>query len=189
VRPLDSFPAFYEPEDSLSHSQELSTCPYPEPDQSSPHHPNLSLQTEINSYLPNISDEDFEPSETIDIEEMPDEDLEGTEAGRSNVGSPLPRPLCRWFWCSYSCLPAWHLMPQSTAVLLALAQKPLWRADDQLRRQKVCLEHTTNRLWNVKGCIHWGSGPTDWSSERLKGPPVVEEIRLPVQTPSVVTIT
>jgi hypothetical protein len=31
-----------EPEGSLPHSQELSTCSYPEPDQSSPHHSNLS---------------------------------------------------------------------------------------------------------------------------------------------------
>jgi hypothetical protein len=29
-----------EAEGSLPHSQELSTCPYPEPDQSSPQHPN-----------------------------------------------------------------------------------------------------------------------------------------------------
>jgi hypothetical protein len=28
-----------EPEGSIPNSQELSTCPYPEPDQSSPHHP------------------------------------------------------------------------------------------------------------------------------------------------------
>jgi hypothetical protein len=30
---------FMEPEGSSPHSQELSTCSYPEPDQSSPHHP------------------------------------------------------------------------------------------------------------------------------------------------------
>jgi hypothetical protein len=44
VRTLDSFPHFMEPEGSLPHSQELFTCPYPEPDQSSPHQPILSLQ-------------------------------------------------------------------------------------------------------------------------------------------------
>jgi hypothetical protein len=33
-----------EPEGSIPNSQELSTCPYPEPDQSSPHHPILPLQ-------------------------------------------------------------------------------------------------------------------------------------------------
>jgi hypothetical protein len=32
-----------EPEGSLPHSQKLSTGPYPEPDQSSPHHPIVSL--------------------------------------------------------------------------------------------------------------------------------------------------
>jgi hypothetical protein len=35
---------FMEHESSLPHSQELSTCPYPEPDQSSPHHPIPPLQ-------------------------------------------------------------------------------------------------------------------------------------------------
>jgi hypothetical protein len=30
---------FMEPEGSIPNSQELFTCPYPEPDQSSPHHP------------------------------------------------------------------------------------------------------------------------------------------------------
>jgi hypothetical protein len=30
---------FIEPESSIPNSQELSTCSYPEPDQSSPHHP------------------------------------------------------------------------------------------------------------------------------------------------------
>jgi hypothetical protein len=35
---------FMELEGSLPHSQELSTCPYPEPDQFSPHHPILSLK-------------------------------------------------------------------------------------------------------------------------------------------------
>jgi hypothetical protein len=33
-----------EPEGSLSHLQELSTCRYPEPDESTLHHPILSLQ-------------------------------------------------------------------------------------------------------------------------------------------------
>jgi hypothetical protein len=32
-----------EPEGSFPHLQELSTCPYPEPDQSSPHHQILSI--------------------------------------------------------------------------------------------------------------------------------------------------
>jgi hypothetical protein len=35
---------FMEPEGSLPHSQELSTCPYPETGQSSPHHPIPPLQ-------------------------------------------------------------------------------------------------------------------------------------------------
>jgi hypothetical protein len=30
---------FMEPEGPIPNSQELSTCPYPEPDQSCPHHP------------------------------------------------------------------------------------------------------------------------------------------------------
>jgi hypothetical protein len=34
-----------EPEGSLPHSQELSTCPYPEPDQSTPQHSILSLRS------------------------------------------------------------------------------------------------------------------------------------------------
>jgi hypothetical protein len=33
-----------EPEGSLSYSQEPSTGPYPEPDQSTPYHPILSVQ-------------------------------------------------------------------------------------------------------------------------------------------------
>jgi hypothetical protein len=33
-----------EPEGSTPNSQELSTCPYPEPDQSSPHDPIPPLQ-------------------------------------------------------------------------------------------------------------------------------------------------
>jgi hypothetical protein len=41
-----------EPEGSLPHSQELSTCPYPEPDKSSPHHPILSLQDPSYYYPP-----------------------------------------------------------------------------------------------------------------------------------------
>jgi hypothetical protein len=36
-----------EPECSIPNSQELSTCPYPELDQSSPHRPNLSLKRSI----------------------------------------------------------------------------------------------------------------------------------------------
>jgi hypothetical protein len=35
---------FMEPEGSIPNSQELSTCPYPDPDQSSPHHPIPPLQ-------------------------------------------------------------------------------------------------------------------------------------------------
>jgi hypothetical protein len=35
---------FTELEGSSPHSQELSTCPYSEPHQSSPHHPIMSLQ-------------------------------------------------------------------------------------------------------------------------------------------------
>jgi hypothetical protein len=35
---------FMEPVSSLPHSQELFTCPSPEPDQPSPHHPILSFQ-------------------------------------------------------------------------------------------------------------------------------------------------
>jgi hypothetical protein len=35
---------FMEPEGSIPNSQELSTCPYPEPDQSSPQHPIPPLQ-------------------------------------------------------------------------------------------------------------------------------------------------
>jgi hypothetical protein len=35
---------FMEPEGSIPNSQELSTCHYPEPDQSSPHHPKPPLQ-------------------------------------------------------------------------------------------------------------------------------------------------
>jgi hypothetical protein len=38
------FQHFREPEGSLPHSQELSTFAYPEPNQSSPHHPILSPQ-------------------------------------------------------------------------------------------------------------------------------------------------
>jgi hypothetical protein len=40
----DSFKHFMDPEGSLQCSQELATCPYPEPDQSNPHHSILSLQ-------------------------------------------------------------------------------------------------------------------------------------------------
>jgi hypothetical protein len=43
----------------------------------------------IYPYKPNtISDEDFEPSESTRKDEMPDENLEGTEDGHSNVDSP-----------------------------------------------------------------------------------------------------
>jgi hypothetical protein len=35
---------FMEPEGLIPNSQELSTCSYPEPDQSSPHHPIPPLQ-------------------------------------------------------------------------------------------------------------------------------------------------
>jgi hypothetical protein len=41
-----------EPEGSLPNSQELSTCPYPEPDQSSLDHPNLSLSPRSILILP-----------------------------------------------------------------------------------------------------------------------------------------
>jgi hypothetical protein len=41
-----------EPEGSLPHLQELSTCPYSEPDQSSPHHPILFLQDPSKYYPP-----------------------------------------------------------------------------------------------------------------------------------------
>jgi hypothetical protein len=36
-----------EPEGSIPNSQELSTCSYPEPDQSSPHHPIPPLQDSV----------------------------------------------------------------------------------------------------------------------------------------------
>jgi hypothetical protein len=39
VKPLNSFQALYAPENSLTHSQELSICPYLESDKPSPHHP------------------------------------------------------------------------------------------------------------------------------------------------------
>jgi hypothetical protein len=35
---------FMKPEGLMPNSQELSTCPYPEPDQSSPHHPIPTLK-------------------------------------------------------------------------------------------------------------------------------------------------
>jgi hypothetical protein len=41
-----------EPKGSLSSSQELSTCTYPEPDQSSPTHPVLSLTTHLWLHFP-----------------------------------------------------------------------------------------------------------------------------------------
>jgi hypothetical protein len=42
---------FMEPEGSLPHSQELPTCPYPEPDQSSLHHLIRSLQDPPTCFL------------------------------------------------------------------------------------------------------------------------------------------
>jgi hypothetical protein len=47
---------FMEPEGSIPNSQELSTCPYPEPDQSSPRHPIPPLQngTEAHGTYSNI---------------------------------------------------------------------------------------------------------------------------------------
>jgi hypothetical protein len=42
---------FMEPEGSPPNSQNLSTCPYPEPDQSSPHHPFLFLQNPFTNEL------------------------------------------------------------------------------------------------------------------------------------------
>jgi hypothetical protein len=42
---------FVELEGSLPRSQELSTCTYPEPDQSSPHHPIPSLQCYTLTYV------------------------------------------------------------------------------------------------------------------------------------------
>jgi hypothetical protein len=44
VQPLGSSQHFMEPEDSLPSLQELSTCNYPEPNQSSPQHSILSLK-------------------------------------------------------------------------------------------------------------------------------------------------
>jgi hypothetical protein len=41
-----------EPEGSIPNSQELSTCSYPEPDQSSPLHPILILSTHLRLGLP-----------------------------------------------------------------------------------------------------------------------------------------
>jgi hypothetical protein len=40
------------PEGSIPNSQELSTCPYPEPDQFSPHHPILLIQDPSSYYPP-----------------------------------------------------------------------------------------------------------------------------------------
>jgi hypothetical protein len=45
---------FIEPEGSLLSSQEPSTCPYPEPDQSSPYHPSLT-KTHFNIVHPRTS--------------------------------------------------------------------------------------------------------------------------------------
>jgi hypothetical protein len=45
----------------------------------------------IYPYRPNIiSDEDFEPSEITRKDEMPHENLQGTEDRHSNADSPLP---------------------------------------------------------------------------------------------------
>jgi hypothetical protein len=57
VKPFDSFPVFMESERSLPHSQQLSTCLYPELHQSNPHHPisprsNLILSTHLRLGLP-----------------------------------------------------------------------------------------------------------------------------------------
>jgi hypothetical protein len=43
---------FMEPEGSIPNSQELSTCSYPEPDQSIPHHPIPPLQDQSQYYPP-----------------------------------------------------------------------------------------------------------------------------------------
>jgi hypothetical protein len=53
VQSLGNFPASYGTQGSSPHSQELSTCTYPEPDQSSPQHSILSLkgQSEFHSIL------------------------------------------------------------------------------------------------------------------------------------------
>jgi hypothetical protein len=42
---------FMEPEGSIPNSQELSTCSYPEPDQSSPHHPIPPLEDHLLTYF------------------------------------------------------------------------------------------------------------------------------------------
>jgi hypothetical protein len=47
VQPLGSSQHFMEPEGSLPSLQELSTCTYPEPDQSSPQHTLLSPKRSI----------------------------------------------------------------------------------------------------------------------------------------------
>jgi hypothetical protein len=41
---------FMEPEGSVPKSQELSTCSYPEPDQSNPHHPTPAVTLRIRNY-------------------------------------------------------------------------------------------------------------------------------------------
>jgi hypothetical protein len=43
---------YMEPEGSLPNSQDLFTCTYPEPEQSNPHHPTLSLQDPSSYYQP-----------------------------------------------------------------------------------------------------------------------------------------
>jgi hypothetical protein len=42
---------FMEPKGSILNSEELSTCPYPEPDQSSPHHPVPALNNQSESLV------------------------------------------------------------------------------------------------------------------------------------------
>ena len=44
-----------EPEGSLSHSQEPASCPYSEPDQSSPYSPSHFLKTYVHIILPSMS--------------------------------------------------------------------------------------------------------------------------------------
>jgi hypothetical protein len=51
--------------------------------------PNAFAATGIYPYRPNISDEHFEPSEVTHKDKTPDENLELTEDGHSNVDSPL----------------------------------------------------------------------------------------------------
>jgi hypothetical protein len=41
-----------EPEGSIPNSQEISICPYPQPDESGPYHPILILSTDLHLGLP-----------------------------------------------------------------------------------------------------------------------------------------